>query len=553
MLARIADLAPRRPWAFLAGTVVALATGVGVSLGATDELGVGSTRLADPPPRPVPATAELAVVLGGNGAGADSRVFRVAEGVVRAQVVADPAIEGVKRVGRGREVVLVARFAEDASTADRQQAASRLEESIDPGPLRAGVEGEVARLLDARRKLTGDLWRSELLVLPLALLIVAAAASPLRAPAPALCAALAVCGSLALLRLAGTVADVSLLGFGAAAAVGLVLGLEIPLMLLRRHDDELALADDPTAMRRTVVEGGRAAIWIAVAAALAPLAGLVTPLEQAGSLALGCALAAGLAAAAAIVVVPAWLAALARMGRRGEPLERSLGGSSPVARIAASSVGTVAALVVALAALAALASPLLEAVSAPFAAHTGAVLAIRHDQDSLFPELPVPAAIAAGLCAAVAVAATRRPPLALAGPLPPLVAAAGLGACSFVFERGNLVDALGLERQESLATGAVAIAACALVSVAAGRSAGALVAIRDERRLELSGSEVAEHAATLTLAPALAATLVGAIAAAAMVTTDLYPARELGFALAAGLLFDLILVRAPMLAFAARR
>ncbi|MGH2951849.1 MAG: hypothetical protein ACRDKX_07390, partial [Solirubrobacterales bacterium] len=143
-------------------------------------------------------------------------------------------------------------------------------------------------------------------------------------------------------------------------------------------------------------------------------------------------------------------------------------------------------------------------------------------------------------------------PALVCAPLPVLVAAAGLGACAFVFERADLVDVLGLEPRQNLDTAAVAIAACALVSIAAGRTLAALLVIGEERRLELTGPEAAEQAATLTLAPALGATLVGMLAAGAMIATDLHPAQELGFALAVGLLLDLTLVRGPLLAFGGR-
>ena len=540
VLAWIADLAPRRPWAFLAGGTAVLAAAVVLSLDAPDELGIGSTRLSEPPARPTPRAAELVVVLGGSAGAADSRVLRVAEGVVRAQVLADPAVEGARLVERRRGVVLIVRFG-DLPSAERQAAAIRLADRIDPGPLRVEIGGEVARLLDARRSLTEDLWRPALLVLPLALLIVVAAAGLRRALAPVLCAAIAVSGSLALLRLAGVLADVSLLGFATSAAVGLVLGLEIPLLLLRRHDDEASVASPGTAIRRTVVDGGRAALGIALAAALAPLALLATPLDQAGSLALGCALAAGLAALAAVALVPATLAATGRVRHRGAGR-----GPALVARIAESRLAAGAGLTIAALALAACARPTLDAGSSPFASPLAGVA------NSIFPELPTAAAIAVGIVAVIALAAAGRPAALVAAPLPALVAAAGLGVCAFVFEDGNLVSLLDFDRRPSLDTGAVAIAACALVSISTARLAAALLAARDERRLGLGSADVAEQAAALTLAPALAATLVGVLAAGAMLATDLYPARELGLALAAGLVADLVLVRVALLAFAGR-
>jgi hypothetical protein len=192
-------------------------------------------------------------------------------------------------------------------------------------------------------------------------------------------------------------------------------------------------------------------------------------------------------------------------------------------------------------------------MSSPFAVPDSGRGGVEPRDDSLFGELAVSAAIAVVAFGLVTLAATRRPAWLVSAPMPVLVAGAGIGACVFVFERAGLADVLGFDQRDAVDTGAVAIAAGALVAIVAGRTVAALVAVRDERRLELEGAEVAEQVAALTLVPAVATTLVGMLAAGAMLASDLYPARELGLALSAGLLFDLVLVRVPLLAFSGRR
>jgi hypothetical protein len=77
------------------------------------------------------------------------------------------------------------------------------------------------------------------------------------------------------------------------------------------------------------------------------------------------------------------------------------------------------------------------------------------------------------------------------------------------------------------------IAACALTSITAARM---VVALRGAGEI----------------GPALTATAVGGLAAGAMLAADLYPARELGLALAVGLVLDLALVRFAVLGLAGR-
>jgi hypothetical protein len=575
VLGALADLALRRPWVLLALNLVAAAAAVVASLGAPAQLGIGSTRLEGE------AGPELVIALEGDVA-ADTRVFEVAEDVITAQVEADPAVARVQAArqrngAQERGSTLVVRF-EDVSDDERQRAVERLDERIDPGPLRVTLGGETAALVEARRSLGSDLWRAELLVLPLVLLAMAAAAGPRLLLAPMLAAVTAVAGTLALMRLVGVAADVSLLGLAPGAVVGAVLGIELPAMVAAIHRDEATLSAGPEALRRTVAGGARRAGVIATAASLPALGLLATPLDQAPSLAFGCALGAWLAAASALTGTPALIAI--RAGRGGTEAttvsgpdveEEEGGGEGRVVEalrrlpgvIAAGRLRICAALAVAAVPLAALTVAAIDGSSQPLTADQflsgtaprsalGAAGSVAETAGSLFEELPLAAAIAAALLTLATLLVTRRPGALLVVPASLIGAAAGLGACVLVFQDGHLAELLDIVPRDALDTEAVATAACALAALGAARSAAALAASRAERRLGVGPEGTAELAAAFTLPGVAMATVAGVALTGALLGVDLYAAKEFGFAVAVGLLLDLLLVRVPLLAALAR-
>jgi hypothetical protein len=405
----------------------------------------------------------------------------------------------------------VAEF-DDASDADREAAAIRLERDVDPGPLSVAFEGEVQRLLEARRELADELLRAELLALPLALLL-AAMAIGWRAAAPVLCAGIAIAGSLALLRVAGLIADVSLLGFAPAAAVGLVLGVELPLAV-----SGSANGAGERFARRTLI--------VAAVASLPALAGLATPLDQAASLALGCALAALLAAGATLLVAPA----VGQLTSASQILIRRPWSIPRRAAALGLAVGVVClgALVVPAVRYGASASYVALEPAAPPAAET---IPERLAGDSLFGELPAAAAIAGAVLALALAMLARRPWALLLGPVSLLPAAAGVGTCALFAEQGWFIgrdDAQG----PFIDTATVAVAVAALAAIGAARSAVLALELRERRRP--------------LLGPMAGASAAGVIAAGAMIPV----ASELGIALGAGLICDFLLLRIGLWAVA---
>jgi uncharacterized membrane protein YdfJ with MMPL/SSD domain len=456
----------------------------------------------------------------------------------------------------------------------------RIERGIDPGPLRLEYGGEVATLIEARHLVSGDLWPLELLLAPLAVALLIAAVGLRLAAAPMVCAATAIAGTLAGLRIAGVFADVSLLGVAPGAVLGLVLGVEAPCLLIARYRDESASAPAGEALGRSLEASGEALVPLALGAVAATLGVLGTGLHQAGSMVLGCALAALLALGSSLVCAPALLAIAHRAPHGSGSGEPPLAGPPrAIAGALARSPGRTGVAVALAAALMIAASiPLLggedrplSAADLPSGSQAARAAAISRDGapradrgvapaapspaagGSLLVRLPLAAAIsAAALLLALLLGAAFTPrvvPVAIAALLP---AAAAGGLCVLVLQDGHLAEAIGQRGQGALETGAVASALVAIASVSSSRAVTALRATRAERSFGLAPSMAAETAAAFTVPAAIFATLVAALATGALGGADLYPAREFGLAVAVGLLVDLILLRVPLLCALAR-
>jgi uncharacterized membrane protein YdfJ with MMPL/SSD domain len=329
-LGALAEAALIRPRAMLGGAAAVLVVCAALAAGAPERLGLAGPEAQGSDSER--ASSELESALGRDPVPAmllvtrgpdpvDSGVYRVALDAISSQAKAEPEVAAVRRgpvSSDERTTVLEVYFRNDDPSV-QQQAASRIESALDPGPLSVLVGGEAKALLEARVDLGGELPGLELLALPLALVVLVLAAGLRLAAAPLLSIALSILGSLAVLRLAGGPLDLSVEAMAPAAVCGLVLGVELPLLLVRRYGEEVRrIRWTDEAIDRTVTDAGRAIVGAAFAGALAALALLVIPVPQARSAAAGGALACLLAAAAALVVTPALLA-LAPPGRAEEP------------------------------------------------------------------------------------------------------------------------------------------------------------------------------------------------------------------------------------------
>ena len=546
----VGERALKSPWALIAGNVAVLAVASVAAAGAPAELGIGSTRLDDD-------AASLLVVLEGDEA-ADSRVLGVTRDVVVAQVEADPAVAGVEvqPAARSAQRLVLVVDTQDASSAERQEALERLEARIDPGPLRVLIGGETAVLTEARQDVGGDLWRLELLMLPFVFLVAALTLGPRLAPAALLSAAMGITATLAAMRALGLVLDVSLLGIAPAFVISAVVGLELPALLVQRYRAEPARSPPAMALRRALESSG-GLIALACGLAAVPAFGLlVTGLDQAPSLILGCGLAAIFVAGSALISTAALIALYPPL-RAGVERRRRV-----PEWLTASTLRAVGSLLVAVAAVAAVAVPSLDGVSralvaTDLSAGSEAALAAKLGDvtlaggGSLLGDLPLAAIVATGLVAIVALAIARRPGFVLAALVTPLPAAAGIGASVFVFQQGNLAELFGAETTDGVQTAAVACAATAVAAVTAARTGLVLAAMHAERRQGTIPVPPAEQIGAMLLPGVLAATLVGVLVASALIGADLDAAKQFGLACAVGLLADLLL-RVPLLAVLAR-
>jgi MMPL family len=551
---RLADFVLRRPWAPLVATLTVLAGTTVIAVGAPDHLGIGSLGLDDHGLSAQPVRSADLVIETTGSTPVRSGVYRVALGVISSQVHSDADVTRLRRgqiSANGRSVSLLVDLAPGGDT-ERQQAIQRIESRLDPGPLHVTFGGEIADLLRARGVLAHDLWKLELLMVPFVALVLVGALGPLPALAPIICAATAVTGSLAGLRIVDAFANVSLLGIAPAAVLGVTLGTEAACLVTARVREEEVTSGGRAGLTRAI--GGIGATWVPLgAAAIAATAGLLaTGLHQAPSMVLGCALAALFALGSALLAGPALLVLIGSRASEadgeiaGEP--RLSGPSRLIAGVLAARgwrVGTALAAAVAL--MVAAAAPTLHGTSRPFAA-----VDLGPGSGSLFGDLPLAAAVSAVALAVVIVAAFRSVRLALVAPLSLLPAGAACGLAVLVFQDGHLTAAIAQGRQGALETGAVASLLAALAAVSAGRAATAIRASRGERELSLGPVAAAEGAAAFTFPAAAVATLIGAVAAGVLAGADLYSAREFGLAVALGLLFDLLLLRGPLIAALSR-
>lgn len=544
MLDALATNAWKRPWALLGAALAALAVLGTLAAGARDQLGH--------PPEAHGSDGDILVATNSRGEVSDA-VYRVALEAISARIESEPGVSGVTVAeAPGRDgIAVLAVDASGAGVADQRRLVAGLVDEIDPGPLALRVEGRIADLVAAEESVLDDLWRLELLILPLAALALLAALGPRLAAGPPLTAAIAVAGGAAGLAVAGRLGDLSVLGLVPALAVGLVLGLELCALLVGRWEDEVRLGTPQEALRNTLSEGTPTLCFVAGAAALAATGvstlALADAFAPAVSLLVGTASASAFAVLGCLLVVPALLALDGRREEadpepRGERRLASVLGAVPRGLARGSGRAAVAS-VLALAIVLALASPAMDAESASLSGEaTTAVVA----------ELPLAAGAAALLLAVAYVARARSlrvAPFAIAAILP---AAAALGILTIAFHRGEgpLGLAIGVERVP--ASGALVAGLVAVTAIAAARGAAAIDAVRFERELDAGPPGVAERAAEIVMPAAALGTLLAGAAFGVLTGADLAAAEELGVLVAAGLLVDLVVVRGTCLAALAR-
>ncbi|TDD54063.1 hypothetical protein E1286_06020 [Nonomuraea terrae] len=183
------------------------------------------------------------------------------------------------------------------------------------GRVRVHLVGESAMVAEVKRTDLADLRRAELFAVPLALLALLAG---LRSAGAAV-TVLLVAGTVPVTAL-GALAAASALGAGVntfmlavAATVGLGLGLDYALLILLRYRQSRAAGHDrPEAAALAVSTAGRTAGWCALGVALTAAALMVVRTPLIRTMAAGVSLAAVIAAAVAVTLLPAAVVAADR-------------------------------------------------------------------------------------------------------------------------------------------------------------------------------------------------------------------------------------------------
>jgi RND superfamily putative drug exporter len=212
----------------------------------------------------------------------------------------------------GSQALVLARIAGDEDAVNRAVAtlAPRLEAA---GPvISVGVAGEaeVFRQINLRAK--QDLGTAEALSLPLTLaVLVVIFGGVVAAGLPLAVGILAVVGTLLVLRALTLVTQVSVFALNLTTAMGLALAVDYSLFIVSRYREELNAGRDPdAAVVRTLQTAGRTVVFSAVTVAVSLAALLLFPLAFLRSFAYAGIGVVALAAAGAVVVLPALLLVL---------------------------------------------------------------------------------------------------------------------------------------------------------------------------------------------------------------------------------------------------
>jgi uncharacterized membrane protein YdfJ with MMPL/SSD domain len=184
-----------------------------------------------------------------------------------------------------------------------------------------------------------DLLLMESIAIPFSFIVLVWVFGGLLAAAlPVAVGAMAIVGSMAVLRLITFSTDVSIFALNLTTAMGLALAIDYTLLIISRFRDELAGgADRDEALVRTMATAGRTVLFSATTVALSMAAMVLFPMHFLKSFAYAGIATVGFAAAAAVVVTPAAIVVLGgrlnaldmrrlarRVLQRPDPVRRSV-------------------------------------------------------------------------------------------------------------------------------------------------------------------------------------------------------------------------------------
>jgi uncharacterized membrane protein YdfJ with MMPL/SSD domain len=216
----------------------------------------------------------------------------------------------VARDGDSTYLAVALRPTEDDA---RQDAAERIADSF-AGRSGVSVGGPAVAENQANEQVEEDLRTAELFAFPLLFLLsLLFFRSLVAALLPLLVGALAIVGTFLMLRVASEMTSVSIFALNVVTGLGLGLAIDYSLFIVSRYREEIARTGPGIdAMRRTLATAGRTVLFSALTVAGALSALLVFPQRFLYSMGLGGFFVALIAAAIALIILPAILALLGR-------------------------------------------------------------------------------------------------------------------------------------------------------------------------------------------------------------------------------------------------
>lgn len=224
------------------------------------------------------------------------------------------------RSENGRYGLVVARVTGTETEADDTLKALAPHYRGSHGPVDVSIGGAAQIRAEVQDTSREDLARAEVIALPLTLLIlVLVFRSAVAALLPVIIGLIAIVGTNASLRVITGFTDVSVFALNLTTALGLGLAVDYGLFIVRRYREELHGGAPPqAAVRTTLGTAGRTVAFSALTVAVALSAMLLFPMYYLRSFAYAGISVVLIAAAAALVVLPALLLVL---GRRIDALD----------------------------------------------------------------------------------------------------------------------------------------------------------------------------------------------------------------------------------------
>ncbi|MCK8431537.1 MMPL family transporter [Streptomyces sp. D2-8] len=240
------------------------------------------------------------------------------------------------RAEDGHEALIAARITGDEKTAGETLERLAPHYRGTHGPVEVTIGGPVAVRHEMQTVIQEDLTRAELIALPVTLvLLVMVFGSAVAALLPLGIGIVAILGTNAILRGLTELTDVSVFAINLTTALGLGLAIDYALFIVRRFREELAAGAEPlTAIGTTLRTAGRTVLFSALTVAVSLAAMLVFPQYFLRSFAYAGIAVVLLAAASALILLPAALILLGhrvdaldlrrliRRGHRSEPADR---------------------------------------------------------------------------------------------------------------------------------------------------------------------------------------------------------------------------------------